>query len=158
MNYSNAIWSNNPNESLETAQIRSVHNIIQKARISASDHILDIGCGWGHLAIQAVHLAGCRVTGITLASEQKALAEKRIKAAGLEDRITILLCDYRNAPAIKGGYDRIISVEMVEHVGAKFMKSFFGKISQLLKPDGGILVMQAITTNNFVRSRTCSSY
>ncbi|KIM93309.1 hypothetical protein OIDMADRAFT_173244 [Oidiodendron maius Zn] len=150
MNYSNAVWSNNPNESLETAQVRSVHNILHKAQISATDHILDIGCGWGHLAMEAVRLTGCRVTGITLASEQKALAEKRIKAAGLEDRITILLCDYRNAPSVKGGYDRIVSVEMVEHVGAKYMNSFFGTISRLLKPDGGVLVMQAITTNNLM--------
>lgn len=155
MNYSNGIWSNNPNESLETAQTRSVHNILQKAQISASDHILDIGCGWGHLAIEAVRLTGCRVTGITLASEQKTLAEKRIKAAGYEDRITILLCDYRNAPMPEGGYDRIVSVEMVEHVGAKYMNSFFGTISRLLKPVGGVLVMQAITTNNLVSLENC---
>ncbi|KAH8801801.1 Mycolic acid cyclopropane synthetase-domain-containing protein [Xylogone sp. PMI_703] len=150
MNYSNAVWSNDPNESLETAQIRSVHNIIRKARISATDHILDIGCGWGNLAMEAVRLTGCRVTGITLASEQKALAEKRIKTAGLDDRITILLCDYRNAPRPEGGYDRVVSVEMVEHVGAKYMNGFFGKISELLKPEGGVLVMQAITTNNLM--------
>ncbi|KAJ8096665.1 Mycolic acid cyclopropane synthetase-domain-containing protein [Lipomyces tetrasporus] len=150
MNYSNGIWSNDPNESLETAQVRSVHNIIQQAHISSTDHILDIGCGWGHLAMEAVRITGCRVTGITLASEQKALAEKRIKAAGLEGRITILLCDYRSAPRPEGGYDRIVSVEMVEHVGAKYMNEFFGTISRLLKPVGGVLVMQAITTNNLM--------
>lgn len=157
MNYSNAIWSNDPDESLETAQIRSVHNIIRLANISSSDHILDIGCGWGHLAMEAVRLTGCRVTGITLADEQKALAEKRIKAAGLDDRITILLCDYRNAPKPPGGYDRVVSVEMVEHVGAKYMKGFFGKISSLLKPEGGVLVMQAITTNNLVCIFHCAT-
>ncbi|PYH47149.1 cyclopropane-fatty-acyl-phospholipid synthase [Aspergillus saccharolyticus JOP 1030-1] len=150
MNYSNGWWSNDPHESLETAQIRSVHNILQKARISPTDHILDIGCGWGSLAIEAARLIGCRVTGITLASEQKALAEKRIKAAGLDDKITIMLCDYRDAPMPAGGYDRIVSVEMVEHVGKKYMNGFFGTISRLLKPEGGILVMQAITTNNMM--------
>ncbi|KAB5576491.1 S-adenosyl-L-methionine-dependent methyltransferase [Coniochaeta sp. 2T2.1] len=85
--------------------------------IEPSDHVLDIGCGWGHLAIEAVRKTGCRVTGLTLSAKQKSLAEARIKAAGFQDNITILLCDYRQAPKPLNGYDKVISVEMVEHVG-----------------------------------------
>jgi cyclopropane-fatty-acyl-phospholipid synthase len=145
MNYSSALWSDDSNESLETAQRRKVHNIIDKARISAGDHVLDIGCGWGDLAMEAVKKTGCRVTGLTLSSEQKLLAEKRIAEAGLQDRITILLCDYRNAPRPEQGYDRVVSVEMLEHVGEKYMKEYFGSISRLLKRSGGIMVVQGIT-------------
>jgi cyclopropane-fatty-acyl-phospholipid synthase len=145
MNYSSAIWSGEGDESLESAQQRKIHTIIEKARISSSDHVLDIGCGWGHFAMEAVKATGCRVTGITLSSEQKDLADKRIKAAGLEGRINILLCDYRKAPRLDGGYDRIVSVEMLEHVGDKYMNTYFQSISNLLKPVGGIMVIQGIT-------------
>jgi cyclopropane-fatty-acyl-phospholipid synthase len=155
MNYSSALWSgdDDPNESLESAQHRKVRNILQKARISSSDHILDIGCGWGHLALEAVRTTGCLVTGITLSSEQKTLAEKRIEAAGLQDRIRIILCDYRDAPRPEGGYDRVVSVEMLEHVGSEYMDDFFRSISRLLKPEGGVMVIQGITIINKVGNR-----
>lgn len=148
MNYSSAIWSSDLNETLETAQRRKVHTIISKARISSSHHVLDIGCGWGDLAMQAVKATGCRVTGLTLSAEQKALAEKRIKDAGLDDRINILLCDYRQAPKPEGGYDRVVSVEMLEHVGDKFMNQYFECIGNLLTKDGGVMVVQGITIIN----------
>jgi cyclopropane-fatty-acyl-phospholipid synthase len=83
------------------------------------------------------------------------LAEKRVRNAGLEDRITILLCDYRKAPHQEGGYDRIISVEMLEHVGDKYMNRYFQSISELLKPIGGIMVVQGITNINSVRPCVC---
>ncbi|KAN0101526.1 cyclopropane-fatty-acyl-phospholipid synthase [Hyaloscypha variabilis] len=153
MNYSSAIWSEDSNEPLEPAQRRKVHSIIDKARISASDHVLDIGCGWGGLAIEAVRKTGCRVTGLTLSGEQKELAEKRIKEAGLEDQITILLCDYRHPPKPDGGYDRIVSVEMLEHVGDKFMNQYFESISSLLKKEGGVLAIQGITMINPIHSK-----
>ncbi|KAL7949322.1 cyclopropane-fatty-acyl-phospholipid synthase [Trichoderma barbatum] len=148
MNYSSAIWSGELGESLESAQRRKIQNILDKAEISSTDHILDIGCGWGNLAITAVKQTGCRVTGLTLSKEQKALAEERIKAAGFQDNITILLCDYRKAPIPEGGYDRIISIEMLEHVGDKFMNKYFQQISNLLKPKGGKMVVQGITRIN----------
>jgi cyclopropane-fatty-acyl-phospholipid synthase len=148
MNYSSAIWSEDSKESLESAQRRKVHNIIDKARICSSDHVLDIGCGWGDLAIEAVKRTGCRVTGLTLSAEQRVLAQKRIKAAGLEGHITILLCDYRQAPKPDGGYDRIVSVEMLEHVGDKFMIQYFESISSLLNRENGIMVVQGITMIN----------
>jgi cyclopropane-fatty-acyl-phospholipid synthase len=159
MNYSSAIWSEDSNEALESAQQRKVHNIIDKARISSSDHVLDIGCGWGDLAIEAVKRTGCRVTGLTLSAEQRVLAQKRIKAAGLEGQITIILCDYRQAPKPDGGYDRIVSVEMLEHVGNKFMIQYFESISSLLKRDNGIMVVQGITmTNSVSTSRVPNSF
>jgi cyclopropane-fatty-acyl-phospholipid synthase len=151
MNYSSALWSGAPEESLESAQMRKIRNIIDKARISSSDHVLDIGCGWGSLAMEAAKTTGCRVTGLTLSSEQKTLAEKRIKSAGLDNLITIILCDYRKAPRPEGGYDRVVSVEMLEHVGDEYMNSYFQSISELLKPVGGVMVVQGITMINMVR-------
>ncbi len=153
MNYSSALWSQDPEESLESAQRRKVRNIIEKARISASHHVLDIGCGWGDLAMEAAKTTGCRVTGLTLSAEQKQLAEKRIREAGLEDQITILLYDYRNAPRPEGGYDRIVSVEMLEHVGNKYMNSYFEAISDLLTNEDGVMVVQGITLINPVSAR-----
>ena len=148
MNYSTALWSKDPDESLEFAQRRKVHNLIDKARISASHHVLDIGCGWGDLAMEAVKKTGCRVTGLTLSAEQKQLAEKRIKEAGLQGRITILLCYYRHAPKPEGGYDRVISVEMLEHVGNSYMNRYFEAISNLLTTEDGVMVIQGITLIN----------
>ncbi|KAK5992106.1 Tuberculostearic acid methyltransferase UfaA1 [Cladobotryum mycophilum] len=145
MIYSNALWSGDADEDLQSAQLRKVQNIIDKARLSKTHHLLDIGCGWGSIAIEAARQTGCQVTGLTLSAEQKLMAEERIKEAGLEDKITILLCDYRKAPKPEGGYDRIVSVEMVEHVGDKFINTFFECISSLLKPVGGLMVVQGIT-------------
>jgi cyclopropane-fatty-acyl-phospholipid synthase len=151
MNYSSALWSGEPGESLEAAQRRKIQNILDKAEIASGHHVLDIGCGWGDLAIKAVQQTGCRVTGLTLSKEQKSLAEERIMAAGLQDKITILLCDYRKAPVPEGGYDRVISIEMLEHVGDKYMNKYFQHISNYLKPKGGRMVVQGITKINSVR-------
>ncbi|KFA52036.1 hypothetical protein S40293_02908 [Stachybotrys chartarum IBT 40293] len=150
MNYSSALWSADPGETLHTAQRRKVHNIIDQARITSSDHVLDIGCGWGDLAMEAVKRTGCRVTGLTLSAEQKRLAEKRVEEAGLEKQIEILLCDYRHAPRPDTGYDCVVSVEMLEHVGDKYMKQYFTSISRLLNPAGGRMVVQGITILNSV--------
>jgi cyclopropane-fatty-acyl-phospholipid synthase len=152
MNYSSAIWATGvEKEALETAQLRKIHNIISKAGIKSSHHVLDIGCGWGSLAMEAVKLSGCRVTGLTLSAEQKTLAEKRIKEAGLSENIEILLCDYRKAPTPPGGYDRIVSVEMIEHVGRAHMNIFFEEIDKRLNKDHGLMVVQGITSTNIVR-------
>lgn len=151
MNYSSALWENGvKDESLEAAQIRKVHNIITKAGIEASHHVLDIGCGWGSLAMEAVKLTRCRVTGLTLSIQQKALAEQRIKEAGLSDRIEILLCDYRDAPTPEGGYDRIVSVEMIEHVGKAHLGVYFAEIEKRLNQKSGLMVVQGITVVDWV--------
>jgi cyclopropane-fatty-acyl-phospholipid synthase len=103
--------------------------------------LLEIGTGWGALAIRAASLCGCRVTSITLSKEQQQLARQRIAQAGLSDRIEVLLCDYRN---VTGQYDRIISVEMLEAVGKAYYPAFFRNCDRLLKPNG-MLVIQTIT-------------
>lgn len=155
MNYSSAIWSSDSKESLETAQKRKIVNLIDKARLQPHHHVLDIGCGWGNLAMEAVRRSGCRVTGVTLSREQKSLAEQRIREAKLSDKIEIILCDYRKVPRPVNGFDRIISVEMLEHVGAEHMDEYFASISSLLNPTSGIMVIQGITIINEVSiSRT----
>jgi len=119
--------------------------MIQKARIRAEDHVLEIGCGWGAFAIQAVRQTGCRVTAITLSTEQLQLAKERVKAAGLEDKISIELVDYRK---VEGQYDKIVSIEMLEAVGHEFLANFFEVCDSLLKPNG-LLVVQVITVPDF---------
>ncbi|EJD49054.1 cyclopropane-fatty-acyl-phospholipid synthase [Auricularia subglabra TFB-10046 SS5] len=146
MNYSSPIWElGRGDEALEDAQRRKVRNALEQAHITADDHVLDIGCGWGDLAIEAARSTGCRVTGVTLSAEQKTLAEERIRAAGLEEKISILLCDYREIPEVPGGYDKVVSIEMIEHVGRKHYPVFFETISRLLNPTSGVMVLQAIT-------------
>jgi cyclopropane-fatty-acyl-phospholipid synthase len=145
MNYSCAMFSDDLKESLQDAQERKVLHILKLAKIESHHHILDIGCGWGHLAITAAKTRGCRVTGLTLSTEQKAFAEAKIQRAGVGDHVEILLCDYRNTPVVPGGYDRVVSIEMLEHVGEKYLKTYFGHISRLLRPEGGIMVVQSST-------------
>lgn len=130
---------------LDTAQHAKIDKVIDKACITSDSHVLDIGCGWGELAIRAVQRTGCRVTGITLSREQLALANKRAHAAGVADRITFELVDYRVLAARGVHFDRIVSVEMIEAVGHEFLGTFFEAIQNLLAPQG-LLVMQAITT------------
>lgn len=87
---------------------------ITQARIKPSDHVLEIGTGWGSFAISAVRTTGCRITSLTLSKEQKALAERWIAVAGFSDRINVLLCDYRALPVpAKGLYDKVVSIEML---------------------------------------------
>lgn len=118
--------------------------MLDKACLSSQDHLLEIGTGWGALAIRAVSRFGCQVTSLTLSKEQKALAEERIAKAGYSDKITVLLCDYRNLNPEQYQFDKIVTVEMLEAVGPEFLPVFFEQCSKLLKPQG-ILVLQVIT-------------
>jgi cyclopropane-fatty-acyl-phospholipid synthase len=140
LTYSCAIFESE-NEALADAQLRKTDRILEKACLSKHHHLLEIGTGWGALAIRAASLCGCRVTSITLSKEQQQLARQRIAQAGLSDRIEVLLCDYRN---VTGQYDRIISVEMLEAVGKAYYPAFFRNCDRLLKPNG-MLVIQTIT-------------
>jgi cyclopropane-fatty-acyl-phospholipid synthase len=149
MSYSCPIWSK-PDESLEKAQIRKVENVIQQARVQPTDHVLDIGGGWGALAIETVKRTGCRFTVVTLSANQKEWAEKRIRQEGLTDKIQYLLCDYRQIPSVPGGYDKVVSIEMLEHVGRKHLPNFFAVINRLLNPNTGRIVIQGITVINEV--------
>ncbi|OCK83613.1 cyclopropane-fatty-acyl-phospholipid synthase [Lepidopterella palustris CBS 459.81] len=151
MTYSCPIWLPKPSprcstESLEEAQMRKLQRFIDNAHVKATDRVLEIGTGWGSFAIQAVKQRGCTVTTITLSPEQKALAEQRIKDAGLSDKITVLLRDYRDLtiPA-EGPYDKIISIEMLEAVGKEYLETYFRGIDRLLKKEGGVAVFQCIT-------------
>jgi cyclopropane-fatty-acyl-phospholipid synthase len=144
MMYSSAVFASE-DEDLESAQKRKLTSIIQKARIDSSHHVLEIGSGWGGFAIEAVRQTGCRVTTITLSREQKKLAEERIRAAGLSERIKVQLCDYRE---IRGRFDRIVSIEMLEAVGHEFHSAYFAALNRLLHP-GGLAVLQVITMPDF---------
>jgi cyclopropane-fatty-acyl-phospholipid synthase len=151
MTYSCPIWlpKSHPEcatESLEDAQKRKLQRFIDNTHITSTDHVLEIGTGWGSLAMQAVQQTGCRVTSVTLSIEQKELAEDRIRQAGLQDKIAVLLCDYRNleVPA-SGPYDKIISIEMLEAVGREWLDTYFRCINKLLKKEGGIACFQCIT-------------
>ncbi len=133
-------------ESLEDAQERKLRYFIDAAKIKQSDHVLEIGTGWGSFAIAAVKKTGCMVTSLTLSREQKELAEDRIQAAGFTDKVEVLLCDYRALPMPKEGpYDKVVSIEMLEAVGREYLDKYFECIHRLLKPQGGIAVFQCIT-------------
>jgi cyclopropane-fatty-acyl-phospholipid synthase len=128
-------------ETLEQAQRNKMHAIIKKAAIQKDDHVLEIGCGWGGFAIEAVRLTGCSVTGITVSRQQYEYAKARIKEEGLEESITVLLKDYRD---IQGRFDKIVSIEMLEAVGHEYLGTFFARCDRLLAPDG-LVVLQVIT-------------
>lgn len=157
MTYSCPIWlpKSDPRseyESLEAAQLTKLHRFIENAHIKQADHVLEIGTGWGSFAIEAVARTGCRVTSLTLSTEQKELAERRIAERGFTDKIEVLLCDYRALPVPTSGlYDKVISIEMLEAVGREFLATYFECIDKLLKPDGGIAVFQCITIPETVR-------
>ncbi len=128
-------------DSLALAQLNKLRAILGKAGVGKKDHVLEIGCGWGGFAIEAVRKTGCRVTGITVSKKQFEYAAKRVTDLGLADRIDIRLIDYRQ---MQGQFDRIVSIEMVEAVGHEHLGTFFNCCDRLLKP-GGRVVIQTIT-------------
>jgi cyclopropane-fatty-acyl-phospholipid synthase len=151
MTYSCPIWlpKSDPKcaeETLEEAQDRKLARFITNAKLKSSDRVLEIGTGWGSLAIKAATETGCSVVSLTLSKEQKQLAEDKIEAAGLSDKITVLLCDYRNLQIPpEGRFDKVISIEMLEAVGREYLDTYFECVNKLLKPEGGIAVFQCIT-------------
>ncbi|KAJ1718343.1 hypothetical protein LPJ53_006566, partial [Coemansia erecta] len=146
MTYSCAIWDG-PDDTLDAAQVRKLDMLIDKAHLRPTDYVLDLGCGWGSLAMRAVERTGCRVLGITLSTEQKEIAERRIAQAGMADRISIMLIDYRKLDPAEHCFDRIISLEMVEHVGFEYLPVYFEQCHRLLHPQHGVMVLQASTMN-----------
>lgn len=140
MMYSSAIY---PREdaSLEEAAVHKLEVICQKLDLRPEDHLLEIGTGWGGLAVHAAGRYGCRVTTTTLSSEQHALAWERVVAAGLADRVEVVQCDYRD---LNGHYDKLVSIEMFEAVGHRYFRTFFNQCAELLKPAGQML-LQTIT-------------
>jgi cyclopropane-fatty-acyl-phospholipid synthase len=140
MMYSAAMFQS-PDDSLEQAQLHKLERICQKLALKPGDHLLEIGTGWGSMAIYAASHYGCRVTTTTLSREQFAYTEKRIAELGLGGRITLLLEDYRD---LDGQYDKLVSIEMIEAVGHRFLGNYFEQCAKLLKPDG-LMLLQAIT-------------
>lgn len=135
-----------PEASLHDASLAKFREICTKLDLKATDHLLEIGTGWGGLAIYAAENYGCRVTTTTISREQYAHSVERVRAAGLADRIEVLLKDYRDltAPVGAQGFDKLVSVEMIEAVGAQYIDTYFSACSRLLKPEGAML-LQAIT-------------
>lgn len=130
-----------PGASLEEAQVAKLDRICNQLRLGPDNHLLEIGTGWGGLAVHAAHGYGCRVTTTTISREQHALATRRVRDAGLEGRVTVLLEDYRD---LRGTYDRLVSIEMIEAVGWQYFDDFFRRCDELLSPDG-LMLLQAIT-------------
>ena len=140
MMYSSAIYPSD-DTSLDNAAVHKLDTICRKLDLQPEDEVIEIGTGWGGFAIHAAKHYGCRVTTTTISQEQLDLARERVKAEGLEDRITLLFDDYRD---LEGQFDKLVSIEMIEAVGPQFLDSYFSQISRLLKPTGLGLV-QAIT-------------
>ena len=140
MMYSSAIY---PQEgaTLAEAQQHKLLTICQRLELKASDHLLEIGTGWGGLAIYAAQHYGCKVTTTTISDAQHAYAKQRIEELGLTEQITLLKKDYRD---LTGEYDKLVSIEMIEAVGFEYLPSFFQQCNQRLKP-GGKLLIQSIT-------------
>ena len=138
--YSSAYWAGD-DDTLEAASTRKLDVICRKLALNPGDHVVEIGTGWGGFALHAARHYGCRVTTTTISREQHDLAAARIQQAGLGERVTLLQSDYRD---LDGQYDKLVSIEMIEAVGADFQDSYFSQIGRLLKPEGLALV-QAIT-------------
>ncbi|MEM7420088.1 MAG: cyclopropane-fatty-acyl-phospholipid synthase family protein [Pseudomonadota bacterium] len=140
MMYSSAIYPD-ANTSLNAAQNYKLKTICDKLQLKESDHLIEIGTGWGGLAVYAAKHYGCKVTTTTISEEQHAWAQEWIAREGLSDRVTLLKKDYR---LLEGKYDKLVSIEMIEAVGHKYFRNYFHKCSQLLKPHG-LMLLQAIT-------------
>jgi cyclopropane-fatty-acyl-phospholipid synthase len=140
MQYSAGIYAK-PNSSLEDAQDLKLRTLIAKLEVKPGTRVLEIGSGWGELAVRLVRDHGCQVTTVTLSRQQHAWVTERAKALGLADRLDARLQDYRD---IDGSFDRIVSVEMIEAVGHENLPTYFAKLETLLAP-GGHAVVQAIT-------------
>lgn len=140
LQYSSAVYPR-PDASLAEAQTHKLRRLCESIELTASDHLVEIGTGWGGLALFAATEYGCRVTTTTISEEQYRHTEALIKQHGLEDKITLLKQDYRD---LQGQFDKLISVEMIEAVGKHYLPTFFATCSRLLKPEGK-MALQAIT-------------
>lgn len=140
MMYSCAMFEH-AEQSLAEAQQHRLEVVCNKLELGPDDHVIEIGTGWGGFAIYAAQKYGCRITTTTISRQQYEMAWERIQAAGLQDRIELLLEDYRD---LEGSYDKLVSIEMIEAVGSEQYDTYFSRCSKLLKP-GGRMLIQAIT-------------
>ena len=137
--YSSALYEDG--DTLEQASQRKLARICEQLQLKPTDRVVEIGTGWGGFALYAARHIGCHVTTTTISVEQHALASQRIEAAGLSDRVTLLLKDYRD---LDGQYDKLVSIEMIEAIGAQYLPTYFATLTRLLKPEG-LALLQAIT-------------
>jgi cyclopropane-fatty-acyl-phospholipid synthase len=138
--YSSALWEGE-DDTLALASTRKLDRVCQWLDLKPGDRVIEIGTGWGGFAVHAARHYGCHVTTTTISREQHALAAQRVEEAGLDDRVTLLLEDYRD---LVGTYDKLVSIEMIEAIGAPYLDTYFAKLGSLLRPGGRALV-QAIT-------------
>ncbi|WP_070963031.1 SAM-dependent methyltransferase [Vibrio sonorensis] len=140
MLYSSGIYKSSK-DSLEKAQINKMDRLCRQLNLTEKDHVIEIGTGWGGMAIHMASHYGCKVTTTTISEEQYQYAKERIHTLGLDDQITLLKQDYRK---LEGQYDKLVSIEMIEAVGKAYLESYMKKCQSLLKP-GGLMAIQAIT-------------
>ncbi|MDB4745572.1 cyclopropane-fatty-acyl-phospholipid synthase family protein [Verrucomicrobia bacterium] len=140
MTYSCALFQSKE-DNLESAQEAKYDRLCQKLRLEKTDHVLEIGCGWGGFCCYAAKQYGCRITAITISDEQLKYARAQVEREGLSDLIDVRLCDYRH---MDGSFDKIASIEMLEAVGHQYLETYFAKCASLLKKDG-LLGLQMIT-------------
>jgi cyclopropane-fatty-acyl-phospholipid synthase len=140
MTYSSAVFER-PDASLDEAQRAKIDRVCRKLDLGPRDRLLEIGTGWGALAIHAAREYGCKVTTTTVSKEQYGLAVERVRSAGLEGRVEVQQCDYRD---LSGRYDKLVSIEMIEAVGHAYLDEFFRVCSERLSPDG-LMLLQVIT-------------
>lgn len=138
--YSSALWTEET-DTLGMASVRKLDVICQKLGLRPGMRVVEIGTGWGGFAVHAASRYGCHVTTTTISAEQFQLASERVANAGLQDRVTLLQQDYRD---LQGSFDRLVSIEMIEAIGASYMETYFAKVGDLLTPEGQALI-QAIT-------------
>lgn len=143
MMYSCAFFEH-PYDSLAQASRNKLDRICRKLGLNENDHVIEIGTGWGGFAMHAAEHYGCHVTTTTISREQHEFVRRSIREGGLENRVTLLLEDYRN---LEGQYDKLVSIEMIEAVGHHYLDTYLARCSNLLKPDGSML-LQAITIDD----------
>jgi cyclopropane-fatty-acyl-phospholipid synthase len=140
MTYSCAYFES-PDVTLREAQEAKLDRVCRKLELRPDDHVVEIGTGWGSFALHAAGRYGCRVTTTTISREQYDVAVRRVREAGLDDRVKVALEDYRD---LRGSFDKLVSIEMIEAVGWQYFDTFFRRCGELLKPDG-LMLLQAIT-------------
>lgn len=143
MMYSCGIFTH-PQATLQQASEAKLAHICNKLQLQPTDRILEIGTGWGGFALYAASNYGCHVTTTTISRQQYDYASRRVREAGLEDRITLLFEDYRN---LEGQFDKLVSIEMIEAIGHRYFDTYFNKCSELLRPEG-MMLLQSITISD----------
>jgi len=143
MTYSCGIFESDQS-TMEAASLAKFDRICRKLELTPTDHVLEVGCGWGGFAIHCATRYGCRVTGVTISKAQYELAAERVRQAGMSDRIELRLSDYRD---LTGRFDKLVSIEMIEAVGHQYLGTFFKHCDRLLRDDGRMM-LQAIVIND----------